>query len=137
MLMCKNANILDEKFLKKRKLKILLVVAIILTAIIVFRYEIAYNYALKSIPYDMTYKDGAIIVSQDLNNLRNVLDVKYNSDLFEKANRICVIISIILLFVCLNINRMCRCKSCKKQIAIRTILKSDFFECPYCGNTEK
>ena len=137
--MSKNTHIINKIYAfdnKKRQLKILLTLVVILGVIIIFRYEIAYNYALKSVPTETTYHNGSIVVSQDLNKLKDVLTIQYKSNLFKTFNKICIALSGILIFIALKINKMCKCKSCKKIIPIKYILKMDFFECPYCNNTE-
>lgn len=137
--MCENENMLNEIRMfeqKKKALKVLLIISVILGVIILFRYEVAYNYALKSIPTETTYHNGSIVVSQDLNKLKDVITIQYRSSLFKTFNKICIVLSGILMFIVLKINKMCKCKNCKKTIPIRYFLKMDYFECPYCNNTE-
>lgn len=137
--MSKKINIVNKIYEfdnKKKQLKILLALAVVLGFIILFRYEVAYNYALKSIPIETTYHNGSIVVSQDLNKVKDVLTIQYRSTLFKTFNNICILLSGILIFIVLKINKMCKCKNCKKIIPLKYILKMDFFECPYCNNIE-
>ena len=109
-----------------------MLIAIILITFIVFRYELSYRYALKSIPYEKIVKDGSIIISQDLDKLKEVIAIQYNSELFKTSNQICIVIFTALTIIFIMIKEMCKCKNCKKQISINYIFKLESFECPYC-----